>query len=72
MGLPSKKRTRQSKRERWAHIKLTPVTGTLCASCKAPVRPHQACAECGMYRGKAVTDVKKRKVRAMRSNKTKA
>jgi large subunit ribosomal protein L32 len=72
MGLPSKKRTRQSKRERWAHIKLEAKQGTTCPSCSAPVMPHRACKSCGTYRGKTVLDVTKKRVRKTRTAKAKA
>jgi len=54
MGLPSKKRTNRSKRERNAHIKLTAKSTVKCDNCGAAVLPHQACGECGFYKGKQV------------------
>jgi large subunit ribosomal protein L32 len=36
-----------------ARIRLTnDAQLTECSSCKAPVKQHQACSECGNYRGK--------------------
>ncbi len=66
MGLPSKKRTRTSKRDRASHFALDATTVRKCESCAAPVLPHHACAKCGSYRGKPATDVKKRAERAVR------
>ncbi|MFA4872775.1 MAG: 50S ribosomal protein L32 [Patescibacteria group bacterium] len=62
MGLPSKRRTKQSKRDRASHFALTPKQLIECPKCKHPTLPHRACAFCGTYRGRQVTkaqDVKK-------------
>ena len=54
MGLPAKRRTKQSKRERAAHIKLRLTSLTVCPKCKKTIRPHRACQHCGYYRGRDV------------------
>ncbi len=54
MGLPAKRRTRQSKRERAAHFALEVQQLAKCPKCKKPIRPHHVCAHCGFYKGKDV------------------
>jgi large subunit ribosomal protein L32 len=66
MGLPSKKRTRTSKRDRASHFALKPTGLGKCEKCAAPILPHHACKACGSYRGKQGGDVKKRAERAAR------
>lgn len=71
MGLPSKRRTKQSKRERAAHFALKPVSLVACSKCKRKIRPHQVCPFCGYYRGKDVlkleahTDRKRKKAKKL-------
>ncbi len=69
MGLPSKKRTPRSKRERNANIRLTKVSTAKCAKCESPILSHRACPGCGEYRGKKVVDVEKRANRLLKKNK---
>ena len=61
MGLPSKKRTKQSKRERAAHFALKSTGLNACPKCKKPVKPHYACKNCGTYKGREVVKVKTKK-----------
>lgn len=69
MGLPSKRRTSRSKRERAAHAALDKVSLGRCQNCQAPTLPHRACPACGMYRGRKVISAAKRTERAMRRAK---
>jgi ribosomal protein L32 len=39
------------------HIFITPATLTTCQKCKAPVRPHTVCAQCGYYKGREFVNV---------------
>lgn len=66
MGLPSKRRTRRSKRERAAHFALAKTRFAKCADCSAPILPHTACKTCGKYRGRQAVNTKKRVERKMR------
>jgi len=66
MGLPSKRRTSRSKRERAAHFALKPAEFGKCSECGAAVRPHHACPKCGSYRGRKVVDTQKRADRKLR------
>jgi len=51
MGLPSKKRSKQQKRERASHFAIGKKKLSTCPKCKAPVLPHRVCASCGYYKG---------------------
>ncbi|MBI4092781.1 MAG: 50S ribosomal protein L32 [Candidatus Kerfeldbacteria bacterium] len=54
MGLPSKRRTKQSKRERASHFALVETSLTTCSHCKRKILPHRVCPHCGYYRGREV------------------
>jgi len=54
MGLPSKRRTKQQKRERSSHFALVDKTLTACSHCKRKILPHRVCPHCGYYRGRMV------------------
>lgn len=51
MPVPKRKRSRARRDSRFANkgIKVKSITG--CLNCKAPLAPHQACKECGFYKG---------------------
>jgi len=52
MALPSKKRPKSEKRNRRAANRLQKVAHIKCANCSRPIRSHQVCPACGIYRGK--------------------
>ncbi|MBI2984033.1 MAG: 50S ribosomal protein L32 [Candidatus Kerfeldbacteria bacterium] len=54
MGLPAKRRTKQSKRERAAHFALLPSQLVACSHCHRRIRPHHVCPYCGYYQGREV------------------
>ena len=58
MGLPSKRRTKRSKRERASHFALDQKVLASCPKCSKPVLPHKACAHCGTYKGKQAIKIK--------------
>jgi len=58
MGLPSKKRTKSSKRRRAAHFALKTINLNQCPKCQKPIRPHRACRFCGFYKGREVIKIK--------------
>ena len=68
MGLPSKKRTNRSKRERAAHFALGKTTVSVDTDGN-PSLPHRVNPATGMYRGRQVIDVAKRANRLMRKAK---
>ena len=57
MGLPSKRRTRQSKKERASHFALKAIALTACPNCKKKILPHKVCPYCGKYNGRQVIKV---------------
>lgn len=69
MGLPSKKRTNRSKRERAAHFALKKITIGKCEKCNSAILPHHVCQNCGNYRGKQIMNVEKRATRKQRRDK---
>jgi large subunit ribosomal protein L32 len=54
MGLPGHRRTSSHKRRRASHFALKKLSLSVCAKCKKQVLPHNACAFCGSYAGRAV------------------
>jgi large subunit ribosomal protein L32 len=58
MGLPSKRRTKTSKKERASHFALKTQQLDKCPKCGKPVMPHHACSKCGSYKGKEVVSIK--------------
>ncbi len=68
MGLPSKRRTKRSQRERRAHHALSKVHVTYDADGN-PQLPHRANKTTGAYKGKTVVDTTKRKARYARAHK---
>jgi len=58
MGLPSKRRTKTSKKERAAHFALKKTVLNSCPKCGKPVMPHRACGKCGTYNGREVIAMK--------------
>lgn len=70
MGLPSKRRTTRSKKERASHFALKVKAITACAQCGAAAMPHRACASCGYYKGKQVVkQIEKRAERRLKKMK---
>lgn len=68
MGLPSKKRTNRSKRERAAHFALSKTAVTTDTEGNIQL-PHRVNPTTGMYRGRQVLNVEKRAQRLMRKAK---
>jgi large subunit ribosomal protein L32 len=57
MGLPAKRRTKTSKRERASHFALKKFSLIKCSHCARRIRPHVVCPHCGYYRGRAVLKI---------------
>lgn len=64
MGLPSKKRTSQSKHDRASHFAIKHKSLGACPKCAKPIMSHKACPHCGTYKGKVVLKVKTKKSKA--------
>lgn len=77
MGLPAKRRTKQSKRERASHFALKHFTLVPCSHCHRRIRPHIVCPHCGYYNGRPVltiiskTEKRSKKSKAARGDKDK-
>ncbi|MDD5040474.1 MAG: 50S ribosomal protein L32 [Patescibacteria group bacterium] len=54
MSVPSKRRTKQQKRERASHFALRKQTFAACPKCKKPFLSHRVCAFCGYYKGQDI------------------
>jgi len=54
MGLPAKRRTKQSKRDRASHFALKKMNLSSCPKCKKPIQQHRACPWCGFYKGQDI------------------
>lgn len=65
MGLPAKRRTSRSRRERARHHGVKGITLSTDADGNLH-RPHHAAPTTGKYRGRMVVDVKKRINRAQK------
>lgn len=59
MPVPKRKRSRARIRKQFANkgIKVKAIAG--CQNCEAVLSPHQACLECGFYKGVKVLSTKK-------------
>lgn len=57
MGLPAKRRTKQSKRERASHFALKKFGLIACSHCHRRIRPHTVCPHCGYYQGRIVLKI---------------
>ncbi len=69
MGLPSKRRTKTSKKERASHFALKEKSLSKCPKCGKPVVSHRACAKCGTYKGREVVVVKTKNKTLMQRDK---
>ncbi len=54
MPVPKRKVSRARRDSRQANKGIKPKSITGCSNCAAPIMPHQACLECGFYKGKKV------------------
>jgi large subunit ribosomal protein L32 len=58
MSVPPKRRPKSGTRKRRSHHGLKPTTLVKCAKCGKPVKPHIACAFCGVYKGREAIKIK--------------
>ncbi|WP_342252155.1 50S ribosomal protein L32 [Spiroplasma endosymbiont of Amphibalanus improvisus] len=54
MAVPFRKTSKQVKRKRRTHFKLSPISLTSCNNCGAAIKLHRICRECGYYKNKEV------------------
>ncbi len=77
MGLPAKRRTKQSKRERASHFALKTYRLSVCSHCQRKIQPHNVCPHCGYYNGRPVLNItskvekRAKKAKAARGDKDK-
>lgn len=57
MAVPKKRTSSTRQAQRRSHHALTAAPSSICTNCKAASKPHQACANCGFYRGRKVIKV---------------
>ena len=58
MAVPKKHKTRSGRNQRRAHDSLQKSNLSVCKNCNCPSRPHEACKNCGQYKGRQVVKVK--------------
>ena len=56
MPNPKRRHSKRRKNQRRAHDALTAPTLAECPHCHQKKLPHQACPECGYYKGREVVD----------------
>ncbi|HSH31256.1 MAG TPA: 50S ribosomal protein L32 [Candidatus Saccharimonadales bacterium] len=57
MAVPKKRTTHSAQGQRRSHDALKAAAVTACGNCGKDIRPHHACAACGLYRGRKVLKV---------------
>jgi large subunit ribosomal protein L32 len=58
MPVPKRKRSRQRRDKRFANKGIKVKSFSTCSQCSAPFSGHQACGECGFYKGRKVMPTK--------------
>ncbi|OQA34276.1 MAG: 50S ribosomal protein L32 [Candidatus Dependentiae bacterium ADurb.Bin331] len=58
MPVPKRKRSRARRDSRFANKKIAVKALVLCSNCQHPQLPHQACRECGFYKGAKIINTK--------------
>lgn len=59
MPVPKKRHnSSRGKRRRAGHKKLVAPKMTKCSNCNKMILPHQACSNCGFYKGKIAFEIK--------------
>ena len=59
MAVPKQKRSKSRQKRRKYHFRVKNTNLRKCPECKKPVPPHQACPNCGTYKGKQVINKEK-------------
>ncbi|MBA3533539.1 MAG: 50S ribosomal protein L32 [Ardenticatenales bacterium] len=58
MAVPKKKMSKSRRDRRRAHEALGKLHLSACPQCRAMIRPHTVCYNCGMYRGVKYLEIK--------------
>jgi len=69
MSVPKKRRTKSSMGNRRSHHSLKKITLNKCSKCGQAVRPHQACAFCGNYKGREAIKIKSKDEKKKKAKK---
>lgn len=64
MPTPKRKVSKRRRDQRSANKGIKPKAITGCQTCQAPIVPHQACKECGYYKGVKVLRTKNDRMHA--------
>ncbi|MDP2629756.1 MAG: 50S ribosomal protein L32 [Candidatus Harrisonbacteria bacterium] len=54
MPVPKKRNSKSKVGRRRANKSLSKASVLVCKNCKAPVRAHRACSNCGAYKGRNI------------------
>ena len=57
-GQPKKRTPHAAQGDRRSHLRLKAANLSPCPRCKAPKPAHQACPQCGTFRGRQVIRIK--------------
>ena len=60
MPVPRQRHTKSRRNRGRSHQALKVLNLGKCPKCGQPIRPHQACKNCGTYQGREVIDVLKK------------
>ena len=67
MAVPKQRHnSSRSKRRRAGHSKLSASKMVACSNCNKQIQPHQACSNCGHYKGKAIIEIKSKAKKAVK------
>ncbi len=58
MAVPARKVSKTRRDKRRTHDKIDSPTQAVCTNCKAVIKPHRVCDQCGFYKGKQVIEIK--------------
>ena len=71
MAVPKQRHTKSRRNKRRSHHALKKQAVFYCSKCKATVKPHYLCHNCGTYDGKEVVDVMAKLTKKERKKKEK-
>ncbi len=60
MAVPFRKTSKQAKRKRRTHFKLSALALGACKNCASPIKPHHVCQQCGFYKGEEIIKIEKK------------
>jgi large subunit ribosomal protein L32 len=67
MAVPKQRHnSSRSKRRRAGHQKLTAPEMSACSNCNQMIQAHQACSNCGYYKGEQVIEIKSKAKKAVK------